>query len=70
MNIPQFVYPFTCDCVTGAQGQVDPVKAVFWALLKSLQITWPQTKDKLGERLGRNCPIWQIIKLGLAMPMR
>lgn len=29
---------------------MDPVKAVLWALPRALQVTWPQAKDKLGER--------------------
>lgn len=39
-------------------------------LPRALQVTWPQAKDELRERLGRSCPIWQIIKLDLAMPVR
>lgn len=53
--------------VAGDQGQVDPVGADLWALLGAPQITWPYPREKEGERLGSFCPIWQMIKLSLAI---
>lgn len=63
-------YVHICDGIAsalataGGKEQVDPVEAVFGALPGHFKL--PTT---LEGRLGRSCPIYETVNLGLGMPV-
>lgn len=49
----------------GTKGRWTQGRLSFGHYWGHYKMTWPYPRERGVERLGRFCPIWQIIKLGL-----